>query len=87
MLFLLNAELRAVLSSYQSSQTFSKLSEDHLKSCPGTNAIFTLLFKLGLVSFKKKKKEQLGFSSQQTPEVSESSVPLPLQQEGFLRNE
>ena len=60
MLFLLNAELRAVLSSYQSSQTFSKLSEDHLKSCPGTNAIFTLLFKLGLVSFKKKKKRTSG---------------------------
>ena len=32
MLFLLNAELTAVLSSYRSSQTFSKLSEDHLKA-------------------------------------------------------
>ena len=60
--FLLNAELTAVLGSYRSPQISSKLSEDHLKSCPGTNAIFTLLSNLGSVCFKKKKKEQVGFS-------------------------
>lgn len=44
--FLLTVKLMAILSSYWSSQTSSELSENHLKSCPGTKTIFTFLFNL-----------------------------------------
>lgn len=71
---LLTMKLAAILSSNQSSQT-SRLFENHLRNCPGTQKIFTLLLNLRLVcSFIKRTNGIL--LSDQTPEISQFKVSL-----------
>lgn len=72
--WLLTMKLAAILSSNQSSQT-SRLFENHLRNCPGTQKIFTLLLNLRLVcSFIKRTNGIL--LSDQTPEISQFKVTL-----------